>query len=87
MRGEVALVCKQSGEVGIPDAMRCCGTGHEDAFAQARVVLPEVAQGIDLSDGYAAVQMCAHVVRLGRRGVVHIAADVAVVVFRLDVGY
>ena len=47
--------------------------------------MPEVAQGINFADRYAAVQMGAHVVRFGRRGVVHIAADVAVVVFRFNV--
>ena len=43
-----------------------------------------MGQGIDLAHGHAAVQVGAHVVRLGWRGVVHVAADVAVVVFGLD---
>lgn len=54
------------------------------ALAQAGVVLPEVFEDIDLADRHAAVQVGAHIVRLGRRGVVHIAPDVAVVFFRLD---
>ena len=45
-----------------------------------------MGQGFDLGHGHAAVQVGAHVVRLGRRRVVHIAADVAVAVFGQDLG-
>ena len=89
VRSNVALVGQSCSEVGIPDAMACgvffLTTRYEQAVAQTRVVVPEVAQGINFADRYAAVQMGAHVVRFGRRRIVHIAADVAVVVFRFNV--
>ena len=59
----------------------------EAALTQAGVVLPEVAQGVHLAHRRAAVQVVAHVVRLGRRGVVYVAADIAVAVFGLDLGH
>jgi hypothetical protein len=90
--GDGALVLQCGSEVGVgggpplPRSFSCEGSGkvsYEAAFAQAGVVLPEVGEGIDLAYGHAAVQVGAHVVGLGRRGVVDVAADVAVVVFGL----
>ena len=43
--------------------------------------MPVVGQRIHLGHGHTAVQVGAHVVRFGGRGIVHITADVAVVVF------
>jgi hypothetical protein len=63
------------------------GAGREETVAQAGVVLPEAGEGLDLGGGDAAVEVGAHVVRLGRRGVVDVAADVAVEIFGGDVGH
>ena len=41
-------------------------------------------QRVDLGDRHTAVQVRAYVVRLGRRRIVHITSDIAVVVFGLD---
>ncbi len=53
-------------------------------FAQTPVVLPKALQHIDFTDRHAAMQIGAHVVRLRRRRIVHIATDITVVVLGLD---
>lgn len=58
--------------------------GDKNILPQLRVVLPEEAKAIDLDDGHSAVQMSAHILGLWRWGVVHIAADIAVVVLSDD---
>src|SRR5690606_6674419 len=58
----------------------------EEALAQTGIVGPGAGEGVDLGGGHAAVEVGAHVVGLGRRSVVDVAADVAVVVLGGDLG-
>ena len=67
----------------IPAIRRSCAFPHCKAILpQARIVAPEMFQGIDLNNGHPAMQMGSHIMGLGRRRIIDIAADIAVVVFR-----
>ena len=76
-------------EIGIGRTVRHRRPWHEAALAQARIVRPEPPHrpGVDLRQRHPAVQMRPHVMRLRRRRVVHIAADVAVVALFLDLAH
>jgi hypothetical protein len=82
-RCDGAALGDRGGEVAV---RRIVGPRHEQPLAQVRIVGPVAAERIDLPRRHAAVDVGAHVVRLGRRGVVDKAADVAVVVLGRDLG-
>ena len=68
-----------SGEVAVAVVTRL-----EEQFPDPGIVLEEAAEPVDLGNGDAAVQVGPDIMRLGRRAVIDIAADVEVEVFLLQ---
>ena len=90
-RGDAFVLTNQPGNV--PSGSDCIGkvailwitrARGKAVLSQTGIVAPEPLQCIDLRRRYAAVDMRANVLRFGRRRVVDIATDVAIVVLALD---
>ena len=101
-RGEKAGVRDGKGRVGLHDLRQRAAVGdgrgeiridliafarRKDTLAQAVVIFPEMRERPDLHHGHATVDVCAHVVRLRRRSIVHVAADVAVPALGFDLAH